>query len=279
MKKQFFRLLIMILSINPSLIASAQQHELVKLWQTDSIFKVPESVLFDGNNTLYVSNIDGTDPWGKDGKGSVGKMNADGKNITVEWVTGLNAPKGMGLYNGKLYVADLSEVVVIDVASAKIDKRIAIPNAAGLNDISVGSDGVVYVSDSKNNQIYSIKNGVAEVYVTGMKGANGVLMRGKDFYFLDAGGIYKLNSDKTQTKIADGMDGGTDGVENIQGNDFIVSCWAGALWYVSGDGTKQLLKDTRAEKGNTADIGIDPKKKIIFVPTFWRNSVIAYQVK
>jgi hypothetical protein len=79
--------------------------------------------------------------------------------------------------------------------------------------------------------------------------------------------------------MANGMEGGTDGIENIQGNDFIVSCWAGALWYISADGSKQLLKDTRAEKGNTADIGIDHQKKIIFVPTFWRNSVIAYQVK
>src|SRR5262245_14554248 len=56
----------------------SQQHQLIKKWETDSTLKVPESVLFDaGNNVLYVTNIDGTDPWAADGKGSVGKVGLD----------------------------------------------------------------------------------------------------------------------------------------------------------------------------------------------------------
>ena len=85
-------------------ISFAQKHQLIKKWETDTILKVPESVLYDAaNKILYVSNIDGTDPWGKDGKGSIGKVGLDGKIIKVDWVNGLNAPKGMGLYKGKLY--------------------------------------------------------------------------------------------------------------------------------------------------------------------------------
>jgi hypothetical protein len=98
---------------------------------------------------LYATNIDGTDPWGKDGKGSVAKVGLDGKVIATEWVSGLNAPKGMGLYKGKLYVADLNELVVIDIAGGKIDKRIAVTGAEGLNDVSVSKGGTIYVSDSK----------------------------------------------------------------------------------------------------------------------------------
>src|SRR5262245_62784665 len=61
-----------------------------------SALKMPESVLYDGGNkVLYVSNIEGTDPWGKDGQGSIGKVGVDGKIIKVDWVTGLNAPKGL----------------------------------------------------------------------------------------------------------------------------------------------------------------------------------------
>ena len=105
-------------------ILSAQKHELVKKWETDSIFKVPESVLFDPiYKVLYISNIDGTDPWGADGAGSIGKMDSDGKNIIVEWVKGLQAPKGMGMYDGKLYVADLTEIVVIDIKGGTIEKK------------------------------------------------------------------------------------------------------------------------------------------------------------
>src|SRR4051812_34109581 len=92
--------------------ASFAQHSLTKLWETDSLLKVPESVLFDAeNHVLYASNIAGTDPWAKDGNGSVAKIGLDGKIIAVDWVTGLNAPKGIGIHNGKLYVADVTDVV------------------------------------------------------------------------------------------------------------------------------------------------------------------------
>lgn len=268
---------IILFFISASLFA---QHSVTKLWETDTVLKVPESVLLDAQNKiLYASNIDGTDGWAKDGKGSVAKIGLDGKIIAVEWVTGLNAPKGLGMYNGKLYAADIDEVVVIDIKKGAIDKKIPIEGAKGLNDISVGSDGTVYVSDSKNNVIYKVENDKATLYVQNLKGANGVLKRGNDFFIVDAGGAYKVNNDKTLTKISDGMEGGTDGIENINGNDFLVSCWQGALWYVHADGTKELLFDGKSQKTNTADIGFDPKTKIVYVPTFFRNSVIAFQVK
>src|SRR6476619_4289162 len=116
------------------------QHKLTKLWETDSLLKVPESVLFDaGGKVLYVSNIDGTDPWAMDGKGSIGKVGLDGKIIATDWVSGLNSPKGIGIYKGKLYVADISSIVVIDIKKGAIDKTIPVRGAEGLNDVSVGN--------------------------------------------------------------------------------------------------------------------------------------------
>jgi hypothetical protein len=40
-----------------------------------------------------------------------------------------------------------------------------------------------------------------------------------------------------------------------------------------------MLLDTREQKVNSADIGYDAKNKIVYVPTFFRNSVVAYQLK
>jgi len=279
MKKGLSRTAMLIaILFNSSLLFA--QHKLEKLWETDSVLKVPESVLFDGDNKiLYAANIDGTDPWAKDGKGSVAKVGLDGKVIATEWISGLNAPKGMGLHKGKLYVADLNELVVIDIAGGKIEKRIVVTGAEGLNDVSVSKNGTVYVSDSKLKKVFVVKDGVTELLLDTLKGPNGVLIRGDDFYLLDAGGMYKMNKDKTLTKITDGMDGGTDGIENISGNDFIVSCWQGVVWYVKADGSKQQLLDSRPDKKNSADIGIDAKNKIVYVPTFWRNTIVAYRVK
>jgi hypothetical protein len=180
-----------------------------------------------------------------------------------------------------LYVADMTEVAVIDVKTATIESKMKVPGAERLNDISISKKGVVYVSDSKGRKVFSIKKGNASLLLDSMslKGPNGVLAHKKDFYVLDAGSLYKLNADKTLTKIAEGMEGGTDGVEVINKTDFIVSTWAGVVYYVKADGSKQVLMDGRSNKMNSADIGFDAKSNTVFVPTFWRNSVAAYSVK
>ena len=262
-----------------TLFATAQSHELSKKWETDTLLKVPESVLYDAaGKVLYVSNIDGQ-PWEKDGKGSIGKVGLDGKIIAVDWVTGLEAPKGLGLYKNKLYVADVDKVVMIDTKTASIELTIPVEGALGLNDLTVDKKGIVYVSDSKNKKVHRIENGKVSTWLENLKGPNGVLINGDDLYVLDAGTLYKVEKDKSLTKLADGMEGGTDGVENVTGKDFIVSCWQGSIWYVNGDGTKQNLLDTRDQKINTADIGYDAKNRILFVPTFFKNKIVAYELK
>ena len=259
---------------------SAKTPELVLKWESDSSLKVPESVLFDkAAQVLYVSNIDGTNPWEADGKGSIGKVGLDGKVIAAEWVSGLHGPKGMGMFNGKLYVADLGNIVVIDIAAGKIEKSIPIEGATGLNDISIDPSGVIYVTEYLAKKLYKVENEKAELIAENLTQPNGVLYHNNELFLLDGTGMFKVNTDKSLTKIADGMEGGLDGIENIEGNNFIISCWEGALWHVNTDGTKHLLMDTRAEKRNTADIGFDPATKTVYVPTFFRNTVVAYELR
>ncbi len=260
--------------------SSAQKHQLVKKWESDSVFKVPESVLYDSDhNILYVSNIDGRQPWEKDGAGSIGKMDVAGNVINAEWITGFHAPKGMGLFRYTLYVADIDRVAVVNLHQEKIVSFIEVSGSQALNDITIDAAGVIYVSDSRGGKVYRIQDGIPEVYLENLKGPNGVLMRGNDFYVLDQGGMYRMNVDKTLTLVADGLEGGTDGIENISGDDFIVSCWGGVIWYVNADGSKEKLLDGREQKINAADIGYDPVTKTVFVPTFWKNTVTAYEVK
>jgi hypothetical protein len=257
----------------------AQNHQLVEKWHTDSVLKVPESVLYDAENkVLYTSNIGGA-PAGKNGKGSIGKVGLDGKIIAVEWVTGLNGPKGLGKFKNTLYAADVDEVVAIDIKAGKIINHFPVAGAQFLNDITVDAKGAVYVSDSKLGKIHKIENGNVSIYAEDINGVNGLLAVGNDLYVLASGSLWKFTADKQRNKIAEGMDGSTDGVEMVKENEFIVSCWAGAVYYVKTDGSKEQLLDTRDKKINSADIGYDNKARIVYVPTFFRNSIVAYELK
>ena len=153
------------------------------------------------------------------------------------------------------------------------------PGAQRLNDVSVGKDGTVYVSDMQGLKIYALKNGKPEVFFdTGLKRPNGVLAHGDALYILDSGALLKVGKDKKATKIVDGMDASTDGIEHVKGDEFIVSCWAGAVYHIKG-GEKHQVLDTRQQKLNSADIGYDAKNRIVYVPTFFANTVVAYELK
>jgi hypothetical protein len=257
----------------------AQNKQLVKLWETDTILKVPESVLLSKEKKIiYFSNIDGQ-PLDKDSKGSIGTCDLNGKNINNNWVTGLSAPKGMAIYKGSLYVSNIDEVVVIDIATAKIKSRIPITGAIFLNDVTIDDKGIVYVSDSKTEKIHRIENGKVTDFVSGQANANGVLAVGEDLYFLAKGTLWKADKNKKLTKIADGMDGSTDGLEQTKDKDFIVSAWVGIIYYVKADGSKYQLLDSRVEKLNTADIDFDAENNILYVPRFFGNRITAYTLK
>lgn len=257
----------------------SQEHALVKLWQTDTLLKTPESVLFDAaDKVLYVSNIDGQ-PWEKDGKGSIGKIGLDGKIISIDWVSGLHAPKGMGRYKTNLYVADVDNLAVIDIAKASVSKRIPLEGAQSLNDVSVDKKGKVYVTDSKAGKIYFLDGDKLVLFAEDYKGLNGVLALGDDVYAVAAGALYKIDASRKAVKLAEGMEPATDGIEEVVKNEFLVSVWNGVVYYVKSDGKVQQLLDTREQKSNTADIGYDPKNRVVYIPTFFRNSVVAYQLK
>ena len=260
-----------------SLFTYAQKHKLVEIWSTDAVVATPESVLPDvKDNKLYVSLIDG-EPWGVDGKGGIGRMTSTGTQYDSLWFTGLNAPKGLGVYKNKIYAADISDVAVVDVPTAKLIKKIPIEGASGLNDITVTDGGIVYVSDSKTNRIWKITDDKPSLYLENITGANGLKAVRDDLYFAKGPLLMKADSKKQITQIAD-VGQGIDGIEPIGNGDFLVTSWSGYIFYVYASGQSELLLDTHEMKKNTADIGYDPVKKIVYVPTFFDRRIVAYQL-
>ena len=276
-KRYNMKKLIIPLLLISAMAASAQEHKLVKLWETDSVVAVPESVLPDlKNNILYVSLIDGGG-WDVDGKGGIAKLGADGKNYNPGWVGGMNAPKGLGRYGNRIYAADISKVVVVNIPTRKIIKKIAIEGASGLNDITVSDRGVVYVSDSKTSRIWKITNNIPSLYLENVKGANGLKAIKGDLIYAEGPSLLRADAQKKITKIAE-IPESIDGIEPVGHGDFIVTAWVGYIYYVHANGRVDLLLDTHLEKKNTADIGYDPVKRVLYVPTFLAKRVTAYKL-
>lgn len=251
---------------------------LVKLWSVSDGLKTPESVLFDpGTNCIYVSNIDGN-PTEKDNNGFISLLSPEGTMTKLNWITGLNAPKGQAIFNGKLYVADIDELVVIDIKGSKIVDRMKIPKAQFLNDIAINDDGTIFISDTKGNKIYALHQGKVSVWLENrqIEGPNGLWVEKGQLYI----GTNKLLQAEIKTKtikILIENTGGIDGLEKMKDGNFIYSNWQGRIFVTKGSNPIQLL-DT-VNKLNTADIDFIPSKGIILVPTFSGNSVDAYLLK
>jgi sugar lactone lactonase YvrE len=271
------RLLTLVFTLS---VLSISAQTLTPKWKTEATLLVPESVLLDSkNNVLYVACIDGK-PEDKDGNGYVAQVGLDGKIKNLKWATGMNAPKGMGLHNGKLYVADIDRVVVIDVATGKIASTVPIEGAKFLNDVTADKSGNVYVSDSNTGKIHLVKDNKAQVYYENqelLKGVNGLLALGNELYVVDfpSGVNYKLTADKKLNKFSATAEG-ADGIVPLGKDEYLVSSWHGEIDYVNAKGEMKKLLDTREQKISSADIEYDPKTKTLFIPTFFNNTVDAY---
>lgn len=260
--------------------------KLVVAWETDTTLRVPESVLYDeAGQVLFVANIDGKSDE-LDGSGFISKVGLDGKILNLRWTSGLNAPKGMGLYRNRLYVTDVYRLVVINTETGQAEKTYDAvdPKKAFLNDVTVSKDGTVYVSDSRFDKIYRLKDDTWEVWMEGeqLNKPNGLLAMGKDKLMIGSTKIGALRSidvnTKTMTTVADGM-AATDGIVTDGKGNFFVSDWNGQLFFVQKGGEKQQLLDSREQKINTADIEYVRSQKLLIVPTFFKNKLVAYKVE
>lgn len=254
---------------------------LEKQWETDTAnaLLAPESALWDAQQKVfYVSDINsgGSD---NEENGFISQVNANGEIVNLHWAEGLNDPKGLGMYQGILYAADVDELVIIDIANGKIKQKVSVPGATFLNDVATDDEGNVYISDTRQGKVYRYANGEISVYLdqSEMKGVNGLLIWQGKLWLLTGSGIYNYDqSNKKLTLFSDGVKGG-DGLSAVNDNDLIASRWAGEVYYVHANGKAVKLLDTKDSK-NTADICYVPELQLLAIPTFGGNTLAGYKV-
>lgn len=252
--------------------------QLQMLWSTDSVFKTPESAVYDEKRAvIYVSNMN-LNPRQKDGNGFISKVAKDGKIIQLEWISGMSSPKGLALYGNTLYTADIDEVIAMNVETGKIIKKYPFPQAIMLNDVSVDKDGTVFVTDMDAGKIYTIKNEIIEIWKPDLNKPNGIFVDGNNILTVSSGdGAFSTHDKKSKvtTTIANGMGKG-DGIEKTKAGDYLVSDWNGELFLIH-KGIATSILSTKKENIQIADIGIIKKENIVLVPTFFKNKLVAYQ--
>lgn len=251
---------------------------LTKVWETDTVLTTAESTLYDGDgDIIYVSNINGNHSE-KDGNGYISKMNADGAIVQLQWVAGLNAPKGMAILNDKLYVTDIDELVEINIADSSIANRYPVEGATFLNDAATDGEKV-YISDSGTGKVHILEDGKMNTVTEGMEGINGLAFNDAgDLFILDGSGLKRYGTDGDSTEILNDVVTGGDGLVIIDENTYIASRWQGEIYLVK-DGKEHLLLDTKAEESNTADIDYIAEENLVLVPTFMKNKVVAYKLE
>lgn len=259
-------------------IVSAQT--VTKKWATKKLFRNPESVLYDRDrDILYVANING-EPSEKDGNGFISKLGLDGEIIALKWVTGLNAPKGMGVFNGKLYVADIDRVVEINTEKGKVIGEYTSPKARFLNDISVHSSGIVYISDNWINTIFRLRGGRLEPWLesnqfnlpNGLWAEEDRLLIGMDNAVLHVDYQKKnVTNFIMETGFIDGLVATGDG-------GYLVSDFHGAVHIVRPGEKAIKILDTSKDEIMAADIDFIIYKRLLLVPTFFDNRVMAYEM-
>ena len=250
-------------------------------WSTAPVFKVPESVFFDPEaEYLYVSNINGG-PAQKNALGFLSKVDLNGQALDLEWITGLDAPKGMAVHGEKLYVTDIDRLVVIDKNRGSVLTVYPVPGAKFLNDIAVDPKGTVYISDSSAEAIYALEGGRITTVLSGvryLKEPNGLFWEGDALLIGVRSRILKWKPNKGELTILVKTAGGIDGLQPTGAGDYLISDWSGIVRLVSPAEEEQVLLDISSQKANTADFCYIPEKNLLVVPTFGGNQLWSFEL-
>ena len=282
--------------------SAAARRDTATLVKSIEGFRTPESAKWDAEGEVwFVSNIDGQ-PLAKDNNGFISRLDKDGNVDSLEFIRGgrggvtLNAPKGMAISGDTLFVADID-------ALRAFNRRTGAPirswelgrQATFLNDVAIGADGRVFVTDTRvtftadgishtdADRIFVLdgrRQGLVSAIQSDSLGRpNGILWddRGKRFIIASFGAntIRAWTGQGNQvTTVATGV-GQFDGIEMLPDGRLVVSSWAdSSLSLVEGDSIRKLIGGIPSP----ADIGLDPARSLVAVPRFNDGRVDLYRI-
>lgn len=244
-----------------------------------------ESAVYDRtNDVIYASVIGNREP----GDGSIATVSTDGKLLNVQFVTGLNDPKGIAITKDKLYVSDVTELVEADIKTGKVLNKYTVEGIEFLNDVAIAPDGAIYVSDTRASKIYKLDSkGKFGLWLADPKldSPNGLLVQGdgNTMYVASWGGapeggrVSKLDINTKKIETVTEIIGNLDGIRPYDKNNLIISDWrSGKVHLMNYDGTTQEVVQVGQSVG---DIAYIKGKNLLLLPMNKQSRLLFYELK
>ncbi len=260
--------------------ANAGEPRLEQAWIATG-FEDPEGVAEAPDGTIFISNVAG-EADARDGNGYISRLSKSGEILDLKFIEGLDAPKGMAVHDGRLYVADIDIVRIFDAATGDALDGAPIDGAKFLNDATVWQDDV-FVSDSGTARIWRLTGTSIDLWREGeeLSGVNGLLGAGDKMFVstMTSGSLFEATAAGGWRKIAGGMTDadGIGVIDDKSGGGFLVSSWPGKIHRVSTGGAVTPLLDTTA--AGTLQNDLTMIGGLIVAPNWKPGTVTAWRLK
>lgn len=266
----------------------AQEIELVKAWESEAVFKNPESVVYDSlRQRLYVSNYNRL-PRGEVADDCISILDMEGRVEEFRWISGLQAPTGLFLKGSSLYVVERDGISIFDVETGALLEKKFIDQPGFLNDVAVCQSGVIYYTDTSpgdpgQSYIGRLMGDKVDTLINEeVNRSNGLSFDGTWLLLGNSGdrSLKRIEHVKGMCLTVAVLDSGIiDGIRVLEKDTYLVSHWEGRLFLVSKDREPELLLDLRDEGVNLADFEYIAHLRMLVFPTFRAGKVIAYTLK
>jgi sugar lactone lactonase YvrE len=263
---------------------------------TQSGFRTPESARYDAQRDVwFISNINGA-PSDKDNNGFITRLSGDRTVMDTMFIASgengvtLNAPKGLAIIGDTLWVADIDAVRGFDVSTgapvATVD--LARLGAVFLNDIAVGPDGSLYITDTGirvratgtthpgPDRVFRVsgRTPVEVLRFPGAVGPDGIAYDAERGRFIivayASNAVYQWTVDATTADSIAAGPGAFDGVEVLADGRSLISSWTDSTVHVfEGGALRAFVRGMQSP----ADMGVDTTRGVLAIPLLELDSV------